>query len=102
VSLAAFRIVQEALTNASKHGDGTAVLATAYDDHGLTITVVNPISTGTTTDDSSVGGHGLLGMRERATANGGTFEGGPTPTGFRVWARLPLSPQATQAPGSRT
>ena len=105
VSLAAFRIVQEALTNASKHGDGTAVLATAYDDDGLTITVDNPVSTGMAADGSSTGRHGLLGMRERATANGGTFEAGPTPTGFRVRARLPLAPQSTLAshvPGSRT
>lgn len=98
VSLAAFRIVQEALTNAAKHGDGTAVLATAYDDDGLTIAVTNPIPTGTIAGDTPTGGHGLLGMRERATANGGEFEAGRTPTGFRVRARLPLAPHAAGSP----
>lgn len=98
VSLAAFRIVQEALTNAAKHGDGTAVLATAYDDDGLTIAVTNPIPTGTIAGDTPTGGHGLLGMRERATANGGAFEAGRTPTGFRVRARLPLAPHAAGSP----
>ena len=105
VSLAAFRIVQEALTNVAKHGDGTAVLATAYDEDGWTVTVINPMATGVTAGDAPAGGHGLLGMRERATANGGTFEAGPTPTGFRVRARLPLASRASRSPhdpGSRT
>jgi signal transduction histidine kinase len=92
VSLAAFRIVQEALTNAAKHGDGTALLETADHADGFTITVTNPIPTGTTVDGSPSGGHGLLGMRERATTNGGTFEAGPTAAGFRVLARLPVAP----------
>jgi signal transduction histidine kinase len=98
VSLAAFRIVQEALTNAAKHGDGTAVLATAYDDDGLTISVANPVPSGATAPPGSTGGHGLLGMRERAMANGGTFEAGPTVAGFHVQARLPV---ASRGPGSR-
>lgn len=91
VSLAAIRIATEALTNAAKYGDGTAALKTAYDDEGLTITVTNPVPLGRNANDTSAGGYGLLGMRERAIANGGTFEAGPAREGFEVRVRLPLA-----------
>ncbi|WP_328435234.1 sensor histidine kinase [Streptomyces sp. NBC_00425] len=89
--LTAYRIIQEALTNTHKHASGTR--ATVELDHGvhsLRITV---------TDDGRPGapkgagtGHGLIGMRERATAIGGTVTAGPLPEGgFQVVAELPLS-----------
>jgi signal transduction histidine kinase len=81
--VAAFRIVQEALTNSVKHAGNGAVVALDWSD-GLTITVTSTGSHG-----SGAGGHGLAGIRERAAACGGHAEAGPTPDGFRVHVRLP-------------
>ncbi|GAA2303126.1 histidine kinase [Streptomyces hawaiiensis] len=89
--LTAYRIIQEALTNTHKHASGTrATVVLDYGVHSLRITV---------TDDGRPGapkgagtGHGLIGMRERATAIGGTVTAGPRPEGgFQVVADLPLS-----------
>ncbi|MEU6390449.1 histidine kinase [Streptomyces sp. NPDC046939] len=86
---AAYRIVQEALTNTVKHAYAArADVQLDWAERELTITV---------TDDgtgpgprANGGGHGLVGIRERATACGGTAHGGPGPEGgFRVRARLP-------------
>ncbi len=71
VSLAAYRIAQEALTNAAKHGSGSAELTTTWTDTVLRIRVENPVHTGT---ERSGSGLGLIGMRERATVHGGTLE----------------------------
>jgi signal transduction histidine kinase len=93
VELAAYRIVQESLTNVRKHaGADHARLCLHYDRERLTITVE---------DDGCAGphhprpgaGHGLIGMRERATTIGGTLHAGPRPEGgFTVTAELPLRP----------
>ena len=88
VSLAAYRITQEALTNAAKHGTGTAELRTEWDDLGLTIHVANAV----TTDEDPSGGHGLVGMRERAAANGGRLTAESTANRFVVTAWLPAAP----------
>lgn len=93
VSLAAYRIVQEALTNAAKHGAGTATLRTEWRSDGLVITVTNAMTTATGERGMSGGGHGVIGMRERAVGNGGSLEAGPVDTIFRVWAHLPSVPQ---------
>ena len=90
VSLAAYRIVQEALTNAAKHGDGTVVLRTEWTSDTLEIDVTNPLP-GMTSHELPAGGHGLVGMRERAVANGGSLEAEATASGFRVHATLPLA-----------
>ena len=64
--LAAYRLIQEALTNAHKYGDGTGTLSLRFDDAGLEINVSNPsYDTG-----PSGGGFGLVGMRERIEAVG--------------------------------
>lgn len=93
---AAYRLVQEALTNVQKHAAGalTTVQVESSDTHVL-LTVTNAPSPSTPaarppTGDSS--GLGLRGMRERVLAAGGTLETGATPEGgFRVAARLPAA-----------
>jgi signal transduction histidine kinase len=85
VELAAYRIVQEALTNVTRHARARhATVRLAYGD-GVTVEV---------TDDGAGGqvepGNGIVGMRERAAALGGTLDAGPRPGGgFRVVAHLP-------------
>ena len=93
VSLTAYRIVQEALTNAAKHGDGTATLTTEWERETFAITVTNPSPAVPTTRADTTSGHGLVGMRERTVANGGSLEAGPTQTGFAVRALLPVPPR---------
>jgi signal transduction histidine kinase len=90
--LAAYRIVQESLTNALRHaGPTTAEVTLSYRDGDLVLDVVDRGRGATGNPSSRGGGHGIAGMRERAEAAGGTFEAGPDPAGgFRVHARLPL------------
>ncbi len=87
VELAAYRIVQEALTNARRHAAGAAVdveLRYAGDALRLRIRDNGPGLAARHT------GHGLLGMRERAAAVGGSLQTGPAPGGgFRIEAELP-------------
>lgn len=91
--LAAFRIVQEALTNVVRHsGSRTARVRITYAPGrlGLRIDDEGPA----TGSDAGGSGRGLVGMRERAAALGGTIEAGPRPDGgFRVRADLPLQPK---------
>ncbi|MDJ0923735.1 MAG: sensor histidine kinase [Acidimicrobiia bacterium] len=93
VNLFAYRIVQEALTNVLKHaGTGAASTVRLQEADGrLQIDVTNT-GTGPTTLPGS--GHGIVGMRERATLLGGTLEAEPRPEGgFRVLATLPIGDQ---------
>jgi signal transduction histidine kinase len=89
--LAGFRILQESLTNAVKHGCGTAIRATVTCSEGaLILDVVNDL--GSPNRPSAEFGHGVHGMRERALLYGGEFTCGPTPDGqFAVHARIPLA-----------
>ncbi|WP_086171114.1 sensor histidine kinase [Streptomyces pharetrae] len=90
--LAAFRIVQEALTNVVRHsGSRHARVRLAREGGALRLRIDDDgPATGA---DAGGGGNGLAGMRERAAALGGTIEAGPRPGGgFRVDAVLPLSP----------
>ncbi|UED85575.1 sensor histidine kinase [Streptomyces profundus] len=91
VQLAAYRIVQEALTNVVRHSRARRAAVSLHRDElgGLTVEVVDegPARPG---GGSAETGFGLLGMRERAHAVGGTLEYGPLPDGgFRVRATLP-------------
>ena len=90
VDLSAFRILQEALTNVVKHAARarTTVLI-GYGADALELTVTDS-GDGTVTQEPAPGGHGLVGMRERAALFGGTLTAGPcTGHGFEVHAVLP-------------
>ncbi|HEY3184976.1 MAG TPA: histidine kinase [Gaiellaceae bacterium] len=91
IELAAYRIVQEALTNARKHGSPTrATVALHYGPGALEIEVANDIRGRTTRNGT---GHGLVGMRERVALYRGELEAGPREgRGFVVRARLPVEP----------
>lgn len=88
VGLAAYRVVQESLTNVSRHaGTPRARVRVAYGDSGLDVRVDDD---GPAKQAGNGGGHGLQGMRERVAALGGTLETGTRPDGgFSVHARLP-------------
>ncbi|MFF9505439.1 sensor histidine kinase [Streptomyces sp. NPDC014724] len=95
VDLSAYRIVQEALANVVRHAPGarTRVSVTSDGVH-LTVLVVNDRAEKPGSPLETTGtGHGLVGMRERVRLTGGTLDTGPLPDGgFRVAARLPLTP----------
>jgi signal transduction histidine kinase len=93
LDLAAYRIVQEALTNARKHAPGapTTVNLTWQPDQ-LQIEVVN--ASGGAHLNGNGTGHGLIGMRERATLYGGHVDAGRTSDGFHVRAVLPIEQAA--------
>jgi signal transduction histidine kinase len=90
VDLSAYRIVQEALTNTLKHaGASRARVVVRQGDGALEIEVVDD-GRGAV-DDGAPGGHGIIGMRERAALFGGDLDAGPAPGGgFAVHARIPL------------
>ena len=106
VDLSAYRIVQEALSNAMRHASGSHVrLHLAYRPDALALEIGNDaalravpvlVASG---ERAAEGGQGLVGMRERATMLGGSLEAGPTADGgFRVTAVLPVSPPGEEAP----
>ena len=88
VDLAAFRIVQEALTNALKHaGPARARVLVRYGAEDVELEIADD---GAGSANGDAGGHGLAGMRERVSLYGGRLEAGPdTGGGFLVRARLP-------------
>ncbi len=93
VGLSAHRILQEALSNAMKHAPGATVrVEISYDPRALRLRVVNGPGGGPAPVAESGGGHGLVGMRERAAMLGGELGAGPVPDGgFAVVATLPLT-----------
>ena len=84
VDQAAYRILQEALTNAARHGEGSAEVEVTYGDAAVELAVSNP-----TGHESAGSGHGIVGMRERAALLGGTLEASASNAVFHVRARLP-------------
>jgi signal transduction histidine kinase len=90
VDLAAYRIVQEALTNVIKHaGPARATVAVRYGERELEVEVRDD-GRGASASDGR--GHGLVGMRERAALYGGQLDAGPAPGGgYAVRARLPVT-----------
>ncbi len=101
--LAAYRVVQESLTNVIKHaGPGAAVrVGVTYAPDTLCVRVADDGRGAAAGDDGA--GHGLIGMRERVTAYGGTLTAGPVPGGYVVTARIPLRDDASAhlEPGAR-
>jgi signal transduction histidine kinase len=102
VDVAAFRIIQEALTNVLRHsGQATSSIQVTCTEQELTLRIENEV--GKESTRSGIGpGQGILGMQERAAALGGMVEAGPrSDGGFRVFARLPLdsSPLIAQRTG---
>jgi len=92
VDLAAYRVVQEALTNVLKHADGArAAIRLVHEEAGLVITVTDDGSgAGYGPPGSSGAGRGLIGLRERVGVYGGELDAGPRPGGgWRVRARIP-------------
>jgi signal transduction histidine kinase len=91
VELSAYRIVQESLTNAARHG-GPGVKASVtvdYGDEALDV-VVEDDGRGAAAAPTDGGGHGLVGMRERVAVLGGSFDAGAKPGGgYRVRASIP-------------
>jgi signal transduction histidine kinase len=88
IDVSAYRIVQEALTNALKHaGPASATVRIVRDEHELAIEVIDD---GRGRNGSAGGGYGLVGMRERVAVYGGSLEAGPTGQGFSLRAQLPL------------
>jgi signal transduction histidine kinase len=87
--LAAFRVVQEALTNVVRHANCSR--ARVVINRSPTELRVEVVDDGNGRSSSSSGGHGLIGMRERVEMFGGVFEAGSLPEGgFRVDARIPV------------
>jgi signal transduction histidine kinase len=92
VAWASYRIVQEALTNAARHGGGQADVVLRYGPDALELTVTNPFAPAGAPPVAPTGpggGHGIVGMRERAELTGGSLEAGPRDGAFRLTARLP-------------
>ncbi|MFJ7592756.1 sensor histidine kinase [Streptomyces sp. NPDC097617] len=98
VELTAYRIVQEALSNALRHAPGSRVeVGVAYGPRDLHLCVANTAPT-RPVPPSPGAGHGLLGMRERAGMLGGELAAGPRPDGgYEVSAVLPMDPQEQSA-----
>ena len=95
--LAAYRVVQESLTNTRKHAGlaATAAVTLRYEPDGLTVEVTDD-GLGVGSEDTA--GHGLAGMRERIAMYGGTVTAGPLPGGgYGVTARLPCPKAAERA-----
>jgi signal transduction histidine kinase len=88
VDLAAYRVIQESLTNVLRHaGAATATVRLGFAPGEVSVEVTD---TGRGADGRASGGHGLTGMSERVAALGGEFAAGSAPgQGFRVYAKLP-------------
>jgi signal transduction histidine kinase len=99
VALAAYRTVQESLTNVRKHGGpaARAQVLLRYCEDALVLTITDDGRGAAAVSDGA--GHGLIGMRERVAVYGGALEAGPRPGGgYQVTVRLPLIPGPAAAP----
>ena len=92
MDLAAYRIIQEALTNVVKHARTTvARVVVTYTDDALCLEITDDGHGVPAAAVAASAGHGIAGMAERVSLFGGEFHAGPLPgQGFRVAARLPV------------
>ena len=90
VEAAVYRVVQEALTNAHRHGSGRATVILEATQNSVVLTVTNPISP---RRNSEGGGHGLIGMRERVESAGGQLRLAEAAGEFTVHVILPVQSQ---------
>jgi signal transduction histidine kinase len=104
LDLAAYRVIQEAVTNVIKHASTDRCQVTVtYQEETLTLEVTDNGggSTATSGGELPVAGNGIIGMRERAAMYGGKVRAAPLPgRGFRVTARFPLAGTATMGAGA--
>lgn len=98
--LTVYRVVQEALTNARKHGGDQVRVLIDFRADGVRLEVANDAPDGTRRLQTGAPGHGLQGMRERIAAVGGELVSGPTADGFAVRAWLPQD-RASVSSGTR-
>ena len=97
--LAVYRVVQESLANATRHAPGAAVrVAIAVGADEVDVTVADGGGVGRARSQGGPGGVGLVGMRERVEALGGTLAAGPAADGWRVHATLPRAGVPAPAP----
>ena len=89
VDRGAYRIIQEALTNAARHGNGNARVQIDFGECELAVFVENLLAPGRP-GRTEGGGHGLVGMRERAALLGGSMEARARDGRFEMRARLPI------------
>jgi signal transduction histidine kinase len=92
VDLAAYRIVQESLTNVVRHaGPATATVRVGYEPAAVVLEIADDGRGRASSSAAGPAGYGIAGMRERAAAVGGTLHAGPgADGGFRVCVRLPF------------
>jgi len=93
LEVSAYRLVQEALTNTLKHAEASnATVRLRYEPEALDVWIVDDGRGDAGASSAGVGGHGLIGMRERVSLHGGRLRAGPQPEGgFEVWATFPLN-----------
>lgn len=93
VELCCYRVIQEALTNAARHAPGASVgLNVGYCPGTITLTIINRVGNDATSNSPGLSGFGLIGMRERVVALGGTMSAGRDAMGFRVEVGIPTTP----------
>ena len=103
LDLAAYRVVQEALTNALKHGGGSADVLVCFGEDELRLEIADSGRGTGVAPRVEGGGHGLVGMRERVRVFGGELRAGPRAEGgYLVAARLPLQDEEEAALAAST
>lgn len=97
VGRVAYRVLQEGLTNAWKHGAGQrAHILLVADPDELRVVVTNPVGVERDPDEADSGGYGLVGLRERIAAARGSIESAVVPGGYRLAVVLPYPTDATR------